>query len=350
MKRGAVFSRFRDFLAVLAAWGWCTAAGAGLYMTPEMDLELARHHYERGTNYMAQGRFEDAREVLETAARRALDRDMEIERRAETFGVLREQFEIVLKARTRFEEDWTGAATAAKAIGKPLRCVLDIAALGCRHSEGLCLMHEQLSETLALLDKLSGHAAAGRRQAARDALAQIQNDLERQLAAFVALLGCCDEFNDLLARIAGARAQLLAAEAGPMDADQALERVRSLRERAEMSLGGESWAGAISLLDFARSILDDLRQNDLGSVEANELAASVAETERQYWLCGARHLVGDARRFARAGNPYARRMLETARRVYFPKLASAGGPDYEELLREAGELEAVAAGLRWEVP
>ena len=351
MKRGAVFSRFRDFLPVLAAWGWCTAAaGSALYMTPEMDLEVARHHYERGTNSLALGMFADAHELLETAARQALDRDLEIERRAETFGVLRKQLDAVKKARERFGKDWVRAAAEAKAIRKPLQCVLEIAALGCRHSEGLCLMREQLAETLALLDMLPGHVAGGGRQAAGDALAQIQDDLERQLAAFAALLGSCDEFNDLLAHIARARAQLLAAEEGPMDPAQALERVRALRERAERSLGADSWADAISLLDLAHSILDDLRQDDPGNGAAAELAAKVAETERQYWLCGARHFVGDARRFARNGNPFAKRLLETARQVYFPRLAAAGGPDYEELLREAGELEAIAENLRWEAP
>ena len=216
----SVAHSFLAWLFALASWGWGAAAvGLTIEITPEMDLESARCHHERGTNFLAQGMLREARAELETAAQYAVRRGVELRRRSESLAILREQADVIRLARRRFEEDWTTAAEEAGTIREPLQQVLDLVNADERrleaclnHSPGLGLMGERLELILQMLSSLSEAVTEGRQGDAATSLHHLQAELDRVIADSVALMDLSGNFDEVGTGIAQALKQFRKAE------------------------------------------------------------------------------------------------------------------------------------------
>lgn len=202
--------RAEAWLLLLAAWGWAAAApGMRIGPTPRSNLQSAQVHYARGTNHLAEGRFREAKRDLDMAVTEASGGLLELERRGESIGVLRDQAEVLRRARERFGGDWKEAVAEAEAVRAPLQGILDT--LDWRDSFALHGLGSGLDEALALLDLLS-------RQAGTDAanlLSRLLGLLDGEIAAFETLQSLAGEFRALAADAARAREELERAKKSP---------------------------------------------------------------------------------------------------------------------------------------
>ena len=202
------------WLLLLAAWGWAAAApGMRIGPTPRSNLQSAQVHYARGTNHLAEGRFRKAERDLDMAVTEAAGGLLELERRGESIAVLRDQAEVLRKARERFDGDWEEAVAEAEAVRAPLQGILDT--LDWRDSFALHGLGSGLDEALALLDLLSRQAGTDNRTEAVNLLSRLLGLLDGEIAAFESLQSLAGEFRALAADAARAREELERAKKSP---------------------------------------------------------------------------------------------------------------------------------------